>query len=196
MASKWTSSDLVTFYLILLSLSVMFLPPYCVLFIKVEYNFLSHIQIFWNFNFLCFEYSADWDSADLFVLFCRYRFMHEQRRMEPETKLWSIFVFSLRSDSDSNLKFSENQIRGPRADRRYADYRKCADIGSIATLNVLTLVSFFCFIDFWLTLISFSLYVPYLELMILSDLPSDQFIPNKLFSSSDYLLIGKRDTNQ
>ena len=103
MASKWTSSDLVTFYLILLSLYVMFLPPYCVLFIKVEYKFLSHIvQIFWNFNFLCFEYSADWDSADLFVLFCRYRFMHEQRRMEPETKLWSIFVFSLRSDSDSN----------------------------------------------------------------------------------------------
>ena len=48
----------------------------------------------------------------------------------------------------TQIKFSENQIRGPRADRRYADYRKCADIGSIATLNVLTLVSFFCFIDF------------------------------------------------
>ena len=37
-------------------------------------------------------YSADWDSADLFVLFCRYRFMHEQRRMETGTKCEVFFV--------------------------------------------------------------------------------------------------------
>ena len=103
---EWLRSEhLVIVYLIYFernSYRYMFLPPYCVLFIKVEYKFLSHIQIFSKFNFRCFEYSADSDSADLFVLFCRYRFMHEQRRMERETKLWSIFLFSLRIESDSN----------------------------------------------------------------------------------------------